>query len=103
MPTSPPRACIEPGCAAYALAGKARCHVHQARRAVRASRHERGYGAGWERLRAAFLGDHPWCSCGERATDVDHITPKRRGGDDEPENLQALCHPCHSRKTGRGD
>lgn len=33
------------------------------------------------------------------ATDVDHVTPLRRGGTNDPANLQALCHPCHSRKT----
>ena len=33
------------------------------------------------------------------ASEVDHITPRRAGGLDEEENLQALCKPCHSRKT----
>ena len=49
----------------------------------------------------------PFCrSCARqgrriRATDVDHITPHR--GDwalfVNPNNLQSLCHSCHSRKT----
>lgn len=33
------------------------------------------------------------------STDVDHIIPKSRGGEDTPENLQGACHSCHSRKT----
>lgn len=33
------------------------------------------------------------------ATDVDHITARRFGGGDEWENLQSLCHECHSKKT----
>ena len=35
-----------------------------------------------------------------RATDVDHIVPRRDGGRDVAENLQSLCHSCHSKKTG---
>lgn len=37
------------------------------------------------------------------ATDVDHIVPRAQGGTDAPENLQPLCHACHSRKTAVGD
>lgn len=42
----------------------------------------------------------PTCRvCGARATDVDHVVPKRAGGPDAHSNLQSLCHSCHSRKT----
>jgi 5-methylcytosine-specific restriction protein A len=33
------------------------------------------------------------------ATDVDHVVAKSKGGDDSLDNLQALCHECHSKKT----
>jgi len=33
--------------------------------------------------------------------DIDHIKPVGDGGQDEPENLQALCPACHRRKTNR--
>lgn len=66
---------------------------------------------GWKKLRAAHLRRHPLCEeCLKRgivtiATDVDHIVPHR--GDPSlmwnPENLQSLCHSCHSRKTARED
>ena len=39
--------------------------------------------------------------CEHAATDVHHITPLASGGDDTLENLQALCHGCHSKVTGR--
>lgn len=60
-------------------------------------------------MRAMFLAGHPVC-CDpfglhpERvvaATDVDHVVPRRQGGGDVAENLQALCHGCHSHKTRR--
>lgn len=71
----------------------------------------------WKAARRRFLAANPLCAdCAARgitelATDVDHITPYRRGGDTfAPENLRPLCHRCHSRKTvlhdggfGRGD
>jgi len=71
----------------------------------RPSARKRGYGAAWERLRARVLAEEPVCrACGiARATDVDHILPRRRGGTDARDNLQALCHSCHSQKTSRSD
>lgn len=41
--------------------------------------------------------------CGATAVDIDHIEPKGMGGSklmDMPDNLQALCRPCHSLKHG---
>lgn len=38
----------------------------------------------------------------ERALDVDHILPRKHGGTDDPENLQALCWLCNTNK-GAGD
>lgn len=60
-------------------------------------------GAAWRRLRALVLDDEPLCRhCYQygrvnMATDVDHIN--NDPSDNRRENLQALCHPCHSRKT----
>jgi 5-methylcytosine-specific restriction protein A len=74
----------------------------------KASRHARGYGGAWERLRKAILiRDGFACQvCKQQgvlcaATQVDHIIPKSRGGTDERDNLQAICGSCHKQKTAR--
>jgi 5-methylcytosine-specific restriction protein A len=74
----------------------------------RTSPSKRGYGRKWRKLRTSFLADNPLCiHCHTAnkvtpATDVDHII--RHQGTTDPlfweiDNLQALCHSCHSRKT----
>ncbi len=77
----------------------------------RGSRHARGYGRRWEKLRAVILGRdkhlcQPCLKAGRLTThkpgaslQVDHITPKAKGGTDDPGNLQAICEPCHRAKT----
>ena len=37
--------------------------------------------------------------CTHTATEVDHITNIRQGGTNYSDNLQAVCHTCHKRKT----
>ena len=70
------------------------------------SRHERGYGSDWVKLRRSILerDGHLCRAClsegrPTEATDVDHIRPKAKGGTDNPDNLQSLCGPCHRIKT----
>lgn len=77
----------------------------------RGTRHERGYGARWVRIRKAILQrDKHLCQpCLRQGTltthrkhaplQVDHIKPKAEGGGDEPDNLQAICIRCHAAKT----
>lgn len=73
---------------------------------ARESRHARGYGSKWVKARARILArDDYLCQPCWRdgrptpATEVDHIKPKARGGTDDDDNLQAICHDCHTRKT----
>jgi 5-methylcytosine-specific restriction endonuclease McrA len=56
-------------------------------------------GAAWRRLRATVLREQPLCAVcrTEWATDCDHINNDPT--DNRRENLQGLCHECHSRKT----
>ncbi len=74
----------------------------------RGSRHERGYGALWDRIRKqAMTRDKHLCvPCMAHgrctpAREVDHITPKEQGGTDDLSNLQSICRACHSDKTAR--
>jgi 5-methylcytosine-specific restriction endonuclease McrA len=72
------------------------------------SRHERGYGWQWTKTRAIILArDNGLCQpCLANgrptpATEVDHISPKHKGGTDDHDNLQAICDQCHTAKTER--
>lgn len=59
----------------------------------------------WLRVRKRQLAREPLCrECGQPATDVDHITPRSRGGAPyDPGNLQSLCASHHSIKTSAFD
>ena len=63
--------------------------------------------AEWRATRKAKLRRDPICQspqCSRKATHVDHIKSRRRGGPDlDPNNLQSLCHSCHNAKTIRVD
>jgi 5-methylcytosine-specific restriction protein A len=72
------------------------------------SRHSRGYGTTWDKLRLRILQRDKWlcvqCSKTGRvspATSVDHIKPKAKGGTDDPSNLQSLCGECRKAKDAR--
>lgn len=80
-----------------------------ARAANRPNATDRGYNAHWRRTRAAFLQANPLCvHClaadkVTEATVADHLDdngPHGPRGHDHG-NLQALCKPCHDRKTAK--
>lgn len=108
MPRRALRPCSTPGCPHLVRSGS-RCAVHtqQDRRGgevARPSPSARGYGRKWQKVRDAYLQEHPYCVvCGAIATDVDHIVPRRRGGTDDWSNLQSMCHSHHSQKTAKVD
>ena len=113
MPSSPPKPCRHAGCPALDVEGSGFCAEHQQDRYVgrfgdraRGSRHKRGYGREWDRMRKETLAeDQGLCRLCRakgrfvRATEVDHITPKAEGGTDDPGNRQSLCESCHRQKT----
>jgi len=75
------------------------------------SRHKRGYGSAWDKIRLIVLKrDNGLCQCSKcqggkirvtPATEVDHIIPKAKGGTDALDNLQAINKECHKKKTAR--
>ena len=61
-------------------------------------------GRTWSRLREEILerDDYRCYECGQDGcTQVDHIVPVSLGGTNDPENLAAICKPCHIDKTRR--
>jgi 5-methylcytosine-specific restriction protein A len=74
----------------------------------RESRHKRGYGTAWDKLRKRILArDKHLCQQCRRegritsGNQVDHIKPKAKGGTDDETNLETLCKAHHDEKTAR--
>ena len=112
MPRTPDHPCAQQGCPRLIPKGKKYCTEHAALHPEEVrSAAGRGYGSAWQKARKQYLEAHPLCvECMKegryvKATDVDHIVPHR--GDQklfwDRSNWQALCHRCHSRKTGKQD
>jgi 5-methylcytosine-specific restriction protein A len=91
--------------------GGSRCAAHKVTAGSfadkrRGTRHERGYGAVWVRIRERILRRdagicQPCLRDGHvhQGTEVDHIVPKSQGGGDDDENLQVICKARHRTKT----
>ena len=105
--------CLTPRCPDEAIKGSAYCASCRKKRGyekekARGTRHERGYGVKWVKLRKKILvRDHYMCQVCKQAgivtpaTEVDHRIPKSRGGSDDPSNLQSICQRCHAEKTAK--
>ena len=53
--------------------------------------------------RAGFRCELCGISADERAIEVDHIVPRKHGGEDDLTNFQALCFKCNANKGARDD
>lgn len=110
MPRKSKCPCRHPGCPQLVDAGQLYCSDH-APLYERPSSAKRGYNSKWRKLSKQYLCKHPLCvRCMADgrfvpATVVDHIIPHR--GDDtlmwNQDNWQALCKPCHDKKTWTED
>ncbi len=108
--------CTTSGCSCLVASGK--CHgcrrTNDSQRRKRNRAHYAAYGRkDWQRTRAAFLREHPYCECDEclqlpailrpAATVVDHIDglgPLGPRGHDWS-NLRAMTKAHHDRRTMR--
>lgn len=109
MPRKPKRPCAYPGC--LELTDGYYCEKHrkesnwQYDKYKRTPEEKKRYGYQWRKIRAMFLGQHPFCEeCIKEdrmtlATEVHHIVPLDHGGTNAEDNLMALCKACHSRLT----
>lgn len=111
MPSKPLRPCRHPGCTTLVRSGY--CEQHQPKRVDSRSAESQSYHRWYSlpvwtgQLRPQQLAREPFCrECARHglrvyATDVDHIVP--HDGDwakfTDENNLQSLCHGCHSAKT----
>lgn len=105
MPRKALRPCRHSGCPN--LTDGLYCTEHKSLYPDRPSASKRGYGSKWQKVSRAYLRRNPLCvrclADGRytQATVTDHIIPHRN----RPEllwnktNFQALCKPCHDRKT----
>ena len=105
MPHKALKPCRHSGCPN--LTDDLYCTEHKPMHPDRPSASKRGYSSKWQKVSRAYLRCNPLCVrclAGGRyiqATVTDHIIPHRN----RPEllwnetNFQALCKPCHDRKT----
>jgi len=115
MPRAAPSACQVPMCVELCTQG-AVCATHRQEAAAeyrltettdRVALNKFYQGRVWRALSQSFRRRHPVClHCMRKGRTtpcdmVDHIVPVRVewGLRHDPQNLQALCHPCHNAKT----
>lgn len=108
MPWAPHQRCSNPGCPNRQPGS--RCPEHTPTRSARnhhgRSRQARGLGGDWEGTRRRILErDGYRCTirgprCRGRATTVDHIIPRSRGGTSVDGNLRAACTACNYGRIG---
>jgi 5-methylcytosine-specific restriction protein A len=96
--------CSHPGCPRLTAPGSSYCDRHGPPPDTRLPASQRGYDRDWRGVRDDYLASFPLCSeCAQEgrpvlATEVHHILPLAKGGTHDWDNLQALCHSCHTKK-----
>ncbi|MBF8255094.1 MAG: hypothetical protein HW375_1, partial [Anaerolineales bacterium] len=80
MPTAPVGPCRTARCSGRGVRGgycrSCQAEYERSRKGTKALYSS----AGWRRVRAAYLSAHPFCECGDRATQVDHVKAVKDGG-----------------------
>lgn len=75
-----------------------KCHERRALKLGADGEHSFGE---WETLKAQYNWTCPCCKRSEPEIKLteDHVVPLSKGGNDNIENIQPLCHSCNSRKN----
>ena len=111
MPYKAPHPCAYPGC--RELTHERYCEHHKKQTAREYEKYGRNKAAKafyntsqWKAVRTMKMNRNPFCEIcqshgrSEKAFFIDHIKEIADGGASlDMENLQSLCHSCHSRKT----
>jgi 5-methylcytosine-specific restriction endonuclease McrA len=100
----PTRLCLEPSCPnPVAYRGRCQRHARQRNRETRSTNSKIYNSKRWVMTRRHKLSLTPLCErCDDIATDVHHRNDIQAGGDIwNLDNLEALCHRCHSQETRR--
>ena len=111
MSRRPAHPCVEQGCPALVWSRQSRCQAHEKQRQQayntqqRPARHAFYHTLEWRDLSKQVLEEQPYCACGARSTQADHLLSVRERPDLAlvRRNLVGRCRPCHSRKTARED
>lgn len=112
MPYRPNIPCKHPGCGKLVAYGQKYCDEHKPLHPeAKRSASSRGYTSKWQKESRRYLRDNPLCVMCKangrfvEATVVDHIIPHRDNQKLfwDKNNWQALCKPCHDKKTGTED
>lgn len=104
--------CTTPGCGEPTVRGRCPdCESDYRRQHRRRTPEEHALPKHWRAIRARYLRKHPHCECDEclalpkdqrpTATDVHHVVGRELGGRSTDDNLEALAHGHHSRRTAR--
>ena len=108
MPNAAPHVCS--GCGVKVTVGRGKCSKCSkcSNWEGRGTRHDRGYGVKWERIRKVVIKrDKGLCQpCFrngfiKRFDQVDHRKQKADGGTDDIGNLECICNECHRIKTAK--
>ena len=104
MPVSALKPCLSPGCRELVSGGRCKAHTKLNTSYANKPNDPQLNNVAWRKLRKMVLARDPVCKMCHRvpSTDADHIVPRRAGGDNDLNNLQGLCHSCHSVKTRSG-
>lgn len=106
MAKAAPKPCGHPGCGVLVRDGSSRCPKHpQLQWAKKPIPTKRITGRRLQAMRAELFRRNPLCVECQRqgrvtlATQRDHIKPLAEGGQDDSDNEQGLCAPCHEGKS----